>query len=424
MMLADGRVTSGYAPPAGPTVEDMFRHLTPGQLAFDIGAAAACWVFAFLTYTNGIAGNLLPLTGMATALALRRFSPALALGIAWVTSLIQVSFAIGPDISNLAILPVLYATARYGVPPVKWAGLGSTGAGALVVAAYTSLATIFGDQFGDGNQIFISLPHAITASVIVFFSAFSVFALSWTFGLLARTWSRAREAGQARILAERQRIDAQRSIVVEQERNRIARDMHDVVAHSLAVVIAQADGARYARAENPEAVDAALTTISTIAREALGDVRILLGQLRHSQDEVPQPVLADLDRLFEQFRASGLPVDFEEAGTPQPLATGAQLAVYRIVQEALTNALRHGDSPGRATVAFRWEADELALEVTSALEEGNVKPATSAGHGLAGMTERAVLAGGTLTAEPHDGSFMVSATIPAAQHEAQQETQG
>lgn len=401
----------------------MFRSMTPGQLAFDIGLAVACWVLAALTYGNGVGGNMLALTGMAAALALRRFSPALALGLAWVTSLIQVIFGIGPDLSNLAILPVLYATARYGILLIRWIGLGSTGAGALIVAAYTSLATIFGNQFGDGNQIFISLPHAITASVIVFFSAFSVFALSWTFGLLARTWSRAREAGQARILAERQRIDAQRSIVVEQERNRIARDMHDVVAHSLAVVIAQADGARYARAENPESVDAALTTISTTAREALGDVRILLGQLRHSQDEAPQPVLADLDRLFEQFRASGLPVDFEEAGTPRQLATGAQLAVYRIVQEALTNALRHGDSPGSATVSFRWEADEFALEVTSALEEGNVKPATSAGHGLAGMTERAVLAGGTLTAEPHDGSFMVSATIPAAQHEAQREAQ-
>ncbi|HEU4849763.1 MAG TPA: hypothetical protein VFS93_05060, partial [Terrimesophilobacter sp.] len=183
----------------------MFRHLTPGQLAFDIGLAAACWILAFLTYTNGIAGNLLPLTGMAAALALRRFSPALALGIAWVTSLIQVSFGIGPDLSNLAILPVLYACARYGIPPVKWAGLVSTGAGALVIALFSSLASGVGYQFGDGNQFFLRLPQAIGAFLFVFFSAFAIFALSWTFGLLARTWSAAREAGQARMLAERER---------------------------------------------------------------------------------------------------------------------------------------------------------------------------------------------------------------------------
>lgn len=395
----------------------MFRSLTPRQLAFDIGLAVASFLFGLLVYSNGIFGSPLALTGMATALALRRFSPALALGVAWATSLVQVFFAIGPDLSNLAILPVLYATARYGIPPVKWIGLGSTAAGAFVIAAYASLESVVGYQFSGGNQIFLRLPQTIAAFVVVFFSAFAVFALSWTFGLLARTWRGAREAGQARIIAERQRIDAEHSVVVEQERNRIARDMHDVVAHSLAVVIAQADGARYARAQDPGAVDAALSTISTTAREALGDVRILLGQLRHSQDEVPQPVLADLDRLFEQFRASGLPVRFEESGAPRVLATGAQLAVYRIVQEALTNALRHGVSASGATVMFRWAEEALEIEVESGLRDDAVAPDPAAGHGLAGMAERAALTGGTLSAAPGDGRFTVTATIPAS-HQA------
>jgi signal transduction histidine kinase len=395
----------------------MFRSLTPRQLAFDIGLAVACFLFGLLVYSNSISGSPLALTGMAAALALRRFSPALALGLAWVTSLIQVLFAIGPDLSNLAILPVLYATARYGFPLVKWIGLGSAGAGALVIAAYASLEPFLGLQVGDGIPLFARLPQAIGVFIIVFFSAFSVFALSWTFGLLGKTWRGAREAGQARILAERQKIDAQRSVVVEQERNRIARDMHDVVAHSLAVVIAQADGARYARTENPEAVDAALTTISTTAREALGDVRILLGQLRHSQDGAPQPVLADLDRLIDQFTASGLPVRFEESGTPRVLATGAQLAVYRIVQEALTNALRHGVSASGATVVFRWAEEVLEIEVASELRDDAVEPETEAGHGLAGMSERAALAGGTLSAVPGGGHFTVTATIPATHQE-------
>ena len=401
----------------------MFRSLTPRQLAFDIGLAAACFVFGLLVYSNGVGGSPLALTGMAAALALRRVSPALALGVAWATSVIQVVFTIGPDISNLAILPVLYAIARYGIPLVKWIGLGSTAGGALVIAAYASLEPLINYQFA-GNQLLLNFPQVIAAFIIIFFSAFAIFALSWTFGLLAKTWRNAREAGQARIVAERQRIDAQRSVVVEQERNRIARDMHDVVAHSLAVVIAQADGARYARAENPEAVDAALSTISTTAREALGDVRILLGQLRHSQDAAPQPVLSDLDRLFEQFAASGLAVDFDEHGKPRALPTGAQLAVYRIVQESLTNALRHGDGADGATVSFRWADDALDVEIASTLREqadeteGSPRRGPQGdgpeGHGLAGMAERAALAGGTLTAVADDGRFTVSASIPAA----------
>jgi signal transduction histidine kinase len=240
--------------------------------------------------------------------------------------------------------------------------------------------------------------------------------LSWTFGLLGKTWRGAREAGQARVLAERQKIDAQRSVVVEQERNRIARDMHDVVAHSLAVVIAQADGARYARAKDPDAVDAALTTISSTAREALGDVRILLGQLRHNQDEAPQPVLADLGRLVDQVRGSGLPVRFEQEGESVPLGTGKQLAVYRIVQEALTNALRHGDTSRETLVSLHWGQKDLAVAVSSALRlaEPAAEPELGLGHGLSGMRERAILAGGSLTAEPHAGRFLVTASLPLA----------
>jgi signal transduction histidine kinase len=389
----------------------MIRPMSPGQLAFDIGFAVVCWGFALLVYTNGVAGNLFVATGMALALALRRLSPVLALGIAWATSLAQVLLLIGPDLSNLAILPILYATARYGTPAVKWAGLGSTGAGALVVALYSALAVGVGFRVDDGTQLFLGLPQAIHAFLVVFLLVLAVFALSWTLGLLARTWRNAREASTARILAERHSLNAQQSVAVEQERNRIARDMHDVVAHSLAVVIAQADGARYAGAKDP-AVQAALVTISTTAREALGEVRVLLGSLRHSQDAAPQPVLADLDRLFGQFRAAGLEVRFTESGDPLPLGTGAQLAVYRIAQEALTNALRHGESDQGAEVSLDWRVEAIALEVSSALAAES-KPSAESGHGIAGMVERAALAGGRLTAAAAGERFVVAAEIPA-----------
>jgi signal transduction histidine kinase len=160
---------------------------------------------------------------------------------------------------------------------------------------------------------------------------------------------------------------AQRNVVVEQERNRIARDMHDVVAHSLAVVIAQADGARYARAQDPEAVDAALTTISTTARDALGDVRILLTRLRQDDAAGPQPVLADLDRLVEQMRSTGLDIEWTTTGSPTTLGSGAQLAVFRIVQEALTNALRHGDAGRAVYLTLAWTDGWVAVTIDNAV---------------------------------------------------------
>lgn len=410
----------------------MFRTLTMPQRVADISIASLCWLLALTVYGVGFHGSFFAVTGMAGALALRRWSPPLALGIAWITAIAQVAFSIGPDASNLAILPVLYSTASYGTPMIKWLGFASSGAGALLASGYFSVQSLtIRFQNLSGDNFLRVLPEAVLQFLFIAVLLFSLFVLAWVLGLLAKTWRVARESGQARIIAERERLDAQQTVVVEQERNRIARDMHDVVAHSLAVVIAQADGARYAAASQPQAVDAALATISTTAREALGDVRILLGQLRHSQDAAPQPALADLDRLLEQFRDSGMPVRFEQSGTPHELGMGAQLAVYRIIQEALTNALRHGDREQGATVGLTWSARSLDLAVTNHLAEpresatvlasaGATAPASagateqshSQGHGLAGMTERAALSGGSLVTRTLNGIFLLEATIP------------
>lgn len=393
----------------------MFRTISPRQLAFDLTLAACCFLLRVVLGVESVT-MLCVLVAMAAALALRRKSPALALGIAWAGAILQVASGIDPDSCNLAILPVLYATAAYGSPSVKWAGLASSGLGAAVVAVYSSLRSLlFTPSCGSvngGSCAGGQLPQWAFSLLILFVLTLTVFALSWTLGLLAKTWRAARDSAQARVVAERRRIDAQHDVVIEQERNRIARDMHDVVAHSLAVVIAQADGARYARKHDPDAVDSALTTISSTAREALGDVRILLGQLRHSQGEAPQPVLADLERLFEQLRSSGLDVSSEEHGDRVPIATGQQLAIYRIVQEALTNALRHGDLAARAIVRFDWSTDSVTVTVRNGLTAPVNDEAPSTGHGLAGMRERAVLWGGSFAAGERDGSYVVTVTVP------------
>ncbi|MEY2848947.1 MAG: hypothetical protein RI885_1612 [Actinomycetota bacterium] len=400
----------------------MFRTLRPHQIVVDVSVPLVCVLLAFLVYAESAGiGSELVVLGMGAALALRRVSPALALGAAWLVAVPQVAAGLSPNPSNLAIIPVLFATSAYGGPVVKWLGFSSTFVGAAIIALY--VVALPASRSGVAYEIdgtFDPVFWETAANTLALFAAtLAVFLLSWVLGQSYAIYGAARASRQAQVQAEQQRQRARYDVVVEQERVRIARDMHDVVAHSLAVVIAQADGARYARAMDPAVVDSALTTISSTAREALGDVRILLGQLRHDQVEGPQRALDDVDPLIEQFRSSGLTVEVVTEGVIGPLGTGQQLALYRLVQEALTNALRHGDTGSTVLVRFRWTDDAVSLDVTSALlfessdasEPSTVSP-TGAGHGIAGMRERALLVGGGFSAGVIGQSFVVSAVVP------------
>ena len=384
----------------------MTREPTPSQLAVDIGIAVLCVAARIVIGVDGVAAAVLVLS-MGMALAIRRFSPALGLAAVWIGVTVQLAAVLPPDLSNLAVLPLLYGTVRYGRPAVKWAGLASACLGAVIATVYLTERSFAG--------VVEATPSEVASTAFTFFvAAAASFVLSWTVGLLARTRAQARES-------RRRAHAAEQTVAAEQERIRIARDMHDVVAHSLAVVIAQADGARYAKASDPGAVDTALTAISTTARDALGDVRRLLAQLRRGDDAGPQPVLADLDRLFAQLRASGLRVSVGHTGAPAALPAGSEMAVYRIVQEALTNALRHG-STGEALVQFDWQRDLLSAEISN----DTTRPAQSrsdaasrewagspgAGHGIDGMRERALLAGGRIRVAEDGGRFVVRLSLP------------
>jgi signal transduction histidine kinase len=379
----------------------MIRHLTTRQLAADIVVGALWLLFGAVTFLRG-SGEADPLWlvifALSVALVLRRLMPGVALGVAWMGAVLQVLIQAPPNAYDLAIFAVLYATASYGGRIVRWLGLVSAPVGAAVIA-WSQLLQQTTSTRPDPEFLGIVLPPAIWATITTFIGYLVAFLLAWTLGSLARVWRTSRDAR----LAE---AAAQREIVVQQERNRIARDLHDVVAHSLAVVIAQADGARYS--SDPVAKDGSLATISATAREALGDVRLLLARLRHQEGVGPQPVLADLDALVEQVRASGLDVSLERSGSPLALPPGQQLAVYRIVQEALTNALRHGDHGEPVIVSLAWTAAGVALQIRN-VASGPQQPA---GHGLPGMRERAGLAGGELTAGPDGRDWVVSASIP------------
>jgi signal transduction histidine kinase len=335
---------------------------------------------------------LLPVLVLAAALALRRWSPGLALVLAWTGAVVQMAVGLGAAPLDVAVFAVLYCCAAYGRPRTRWLALASAGAGAAVAATFEALQL----QSGLQDRLHVGIVVGVTALISLL--------LSWTVGLLVRTWT----------LAQRNRRNAEeadRRAAAEHERTRIARDMHDVVAHSLAVVIAQADGARLVRSVDPDAVEEALDSIGSTARAALADVRVLLHQLRSPAETGPQPTLDDLGALLERFRGSGLEVVREEDGDPKPLPSPVQIAAYRVVQESLTNVLRHGRGP--AVVRLSWAPGGLAVTVENPLRTPD--PPSRPGAGVTGMQERAFLVGGHLRAGREEGAWVVRGWLPAEQ---------
>lgn len=283
-------------------------------------------------------------------------------------------------------------------------------------------------------------PAGTVARSFVFLTATVVAALS--VGLTVRSGSRYLswlDERAARLELER---DQQAVIAASAERARIAREMHDIVAHSLSVVVTLADAATTVGRADPERAAAAMGQVSEVGRQALADMRATIGVLR--TDEVagtdptrpdggvasgplaleavggaalgPQPGLAELESLFERVRATGLEVETATEGTPFLIGPAGELTVYRIVQEAMTNAIKHS-SARRVTVRLRYAAPALELEVRDDGGVGHGAPAVPAagaavGHGIEGMRERAKLHGGELWAGPgEDGGWEVSTTL-------------
>jgi signal transduction histidine kinase len=212
-------------------------------------------------------------------------------------------------------------------------------------------------------------------------------------------------------LAERERDVAAREAVVE-ERARIARELHDVIAHHVSMIVLQAGAERHALDGRESSARDVLGTIERTGRDALAETRRLLGMLREGGADPlsPQPGLADLDLLVSQVRDAGLPVQLHVEGDRRDLPVGLDLSAYRIVQEALTNALKHA---GRATAAVRIRYHDDALELQIADDGASTPTRATGGHGLVGMRERVALYGGTFEARPRDGGgYLVRALLP------------
>ncbi|THA65027.1 sensor histidine kinase [Streptomyces sp. A0642] len=225
-------------------------------------------------------------------------------------------------------------------------------------------------------------------------------------GILVRTRKEYTEALVDRADRLERERDQQARLAAAAERTRIAREMHDIVGHHLSVITGLADGGAYAAAKNPERAAQALDAIGTTSRQALDELRRLLGVLRDQPDpadRAPQPTLDDIDALLQGVRGAGLPVRLHRHGTPPaaPLTPGRQLTVYRVVQEALTNTLKHAGThhPLAADVSLTYRPTELEVLIT---DNGTPRPTAGApdgtGQGITGMRERASLYDGTLEA--------------------------
>jgi signal transduction histidine kinase len=405
----------------------------------------------------GPQGTLVVSLAMGIAVALRRRYPVGAFVAVVVIGGLQLLKWPRPFGSDLAVIVLLYTVAAYRPRRIS--------VPALVVCLVGSLVAVFAWA-----------PAHVVHTAWSFGGVAAVFAgpalLAWLLGdsmQWRRGYYRGLEERAARLERER---DAQAQIAVAAERARIARELHDVVAHHVSVMVVQADGAAFAIETSPETASQALTAISRTGRQALAEMRRLLGVLRsadHDGAELePQPGVEQLAGLLEQARATGLPVSFAVEGVPRPLPAGAALAAYRIVQESLTNARKHGGPTVTAAVTLRFCEDQLVIKVSddgrrragAAVRAGATASGGGAGgvngvngvngggaggvnggaggfsgggagggvnggvpgraadggdgqgHGLIGMRERVEVYGGSVTAGPWPGGWRVTATLP------------
>ncbi|MCJ0872636.1 sensor histidine kinase [Streptomyces sp. AP-93] len=348
--------------------------------------------------------------GLALPLWWRRRAPAVAFSLIAVTCVTQWIISIWLP-SGISLLLVLYSLALYGALKV------------LPWAAAVTIAGLGVAAFRSGTD---------QPWIAVFFlvgTATAALALGLVFRI-RRAYLAALEDRATRLQIEQ---DQRARLTAAAERSRVAREMHDIVGHNLAVIVGLADGAASLASSRPERSAEALNTIAGTARQALKELRRVLGVLRADSKETelaPQPALADLEALIERVRAAGTRITYRTSGSLAELSSGVQLTVYRIVQEALTNTLKHVGYRSSVRIFVEFQDGRVRVTITDTgapSESAEPPPAVpdrhQAGHGIIGMRERAAMYGGTLAAGPRaGGGWSVDASFdvePDAAHEGE-----
>ncbi|MFF5567979.1 sensor histidine kinase [Streptomyces sp. NPDC012623] len=358
----------------------------------------------------GVAPRLVAMAAvllLSLSVALRRRAPAKILLLVTAVGVAQLVLNVDINPADFAMLVIIYTVASEDGP--RWASRFAL-VGGVLAAPLSQLRWPTGND-GLLGRFFAAVVLAVP------------FVLAWVLGDSLRTRRAYLDQLEERATRLEKEREAQAKVAVAAERARIARELHDVVAHNVSVMVVQADGAAYVLDAAPDQAKQALETISSTGRQALAEMRRLLGVLRtgdakESGEYVPQPDVGQIEELIEKVREAGLTVDFRIEGTARPLPSGVELTAYRIVQEALTNSRKHGGPDVGASVRLVYFDDGLGLLVEDdgrgaaheLYEDGG---ADGRGHGMIGMRERVGMVGGTLDAGPRPGGgFRISALLP------------
>jgi signal transduction histidine kinase len=387
-------VADGLIDPTAPSVADRPRDRR--SFAFDLALAllATGLELAVVAEAGWRAVVLVAVAG--GSLVLRRSAPLAVLAATLAATAGVV--AVGGDPTGLIGGVALYTTAAECERRISLAALVPVAA----LAAGLSAAT------ADSEGRHASAAFGATVAVMLA-------AGIWALGAYAQTRRRyTRALVQRAALAERER-EQLATIAVHEERASIARELHDIVAHSVTVMLVGVRGARDVLLTAPAVADETLARVETSGEQSLTELRRILVLLRtpdHGAEPRPQPSLGDLDALVADYRVAGLPVRLEVIGQRRPLPGGVELSVYRIVQEALTNVLKHAH-PTRVTVTLSFRGSRLEVEVVDDAAARNDGGEATTGHGIVGMRERVVLLGGELeTGRRVGGGYRVAAWLP------------
>ncbi|GAA1141645.1 sensor histidine kinase [Nesterenkonia lutea] len=357
------------------------------------------------------------------SLAFSRTNPGAAAGTMAALCAAQLITGSAPGVSAFSVPFVVYACAKYGSPRVSRSCLALALLGAAALGVYFVLIDLtYASQYqeaGVTQETFWGLPvRTLGSAALTGGFAGAIAVVFWLAGHLA-----GRRRREIAAISERNQLlirerDQEARLAADAERMRIAREMHDVISHSMSVMIAQADGGRYVLQQSPERAAQAFETISETGREALTEMRRMLGVLREGDGALqkrPAPGVQDLPQLVEDVTASGLQVQLHMLSESIPrLPEGVGLAAYRIVQEALTNTLKHGGPQARAEVWVAVAAESGPALMLEIRDTGHGAAVTSdgGGSGLLGMVERARLYGGTVQTRAHERGFDVLARFP------------
>jgi signal transduction histidine kinase len=327
------------------------------------------------------------------ALVVRRRAPVAVWAVTLVAAAVSVAVIAGPAPAIVAVMVSVYTVAT--LRSVRWALLVTAVTPAVLIAAYTSSA---------------SVPWLNEAT----YTLAAVSAMACAIGFAVRSNRAVLAAAEERARVAEQTRDDEAQRRVTEERLRIARELHDVVAHHIAVINVQSGVARHLLDTDADAAAEALGHVREESAVVLSEMSTILGLLRGSDDaegDQPAPGLAQVDALVDSVRRSGTTVVVRTTGAPRELAPGTDLAAYRIVQESLTNAGKHG--AGSAEVAVEFRDDALVIDVANPMPEGGPTGTDGTGHGLVGMRERVAALGGRLDAGARaDGRFVVHAELP------------